>query len=348
MSKDKTVPDALSQTCRMNNSFAKMHQTLSEAQSVAITMHVRPDGDSLGSSAALRMMLLSMGKRVDVFFDGEVPNNLLYIEGVETFIPAGTDFDDSTIYDVLIVLDTNEAARIGAWQTLLDRAKRVIVFDHHLNPTLDAYLLITNPLRASVGEMMFEYMTDQKVEITTPMAEALYTAVSSDTGCFLFPNTTSYTHHVASELMKTNINVATINYSNFREYDPKQISALMEVLRQIKFLAAGKIAVTYLNYKMVKKYKFDHETRHRFQRYATDAQGVRVSIFLTEMERDVFNISLRSHGNVNVAEIAATFGGGGHKNAAGVTMEGRYKNVIKKLVERVELELRRCSTVGEE
>ncbi|MCL2756161.1 MAG: bifunctional oligoribonuclease/PAP phosphatase NrnA [Firmicutes bacterium] len=319
--------------------FKDMRTLLRDAQKIAITMHLRPDGDCLGTAAALRLALLRMKKDVDVFVCGEVPSNLQYLEGVSEFYivaeknDKGFEFDT---YDLLVIVDTADGHRLGSCQALIESSDKVIVFDHHLNPTIRCDLLVSNPTRASCGEMMFEYFVTHNVNITRPMAVALYTAISSDTGCFLFPNTTAYTHHAASELMNKGIDITHVNYSNFRVYDPKTLSGLMEVLKNIKFVADGQIAITYLSYKMVKKYKFDHDERHRFQRYAIDAQGVKVSIFLTEQERDSFNVSLRSHGDINVSKIANHFGGGGHKNAAGLTIKGRYKNIIKQIVEKVE------------
>ena len=333
--------------------FKNMSDMLREAKSVAITMHVRPDGDSIGTAAALRLSLLRRDKSVDVYCDGEIPEQLFSLQGIDTFIvhtppeiqismlgkkTSGEDVipEIRSDYDLLIVVDAGEKHRLGVWSNLSDRCTKTLVFDHHLNPTMQADTTVSNPMRASCGEMLFEFFTTYKSKITRQMAEALYTAVSSDTGCFLFPNTTAYTHYTASELMKIGIDVASINYSNFRVYDPKTLGGLMEVLRQLKFISDGRIAITYLDYRLVRRYDFDHDTRHKFQRYASDAQGVKVSIFLTEQERENFNISLRSHGDVNVAAIAKHFGGGGHKNAAGITMKGRYKDVIKQIVDKVE------------
>jgi len=321
-------------------SFKTMKQMLKAAHSIAITMHLRPDGDCLGTAAALRLALLRMKKQVEVFIDGDIPPTLTYIEGVEAFRNVITLNEESKKYcefDLLVIVDTADKHRLGNNAFLLEKSKKVIVFDHHLNPSLKSVdLLISNPTRASCGEMMFEFFNTTKINITKPMAAALYTAISSDTGCFLFPNTTSHTHFVASELLKKGIDITTINYNNFRVYDPKTLRGLQEVLRKIYFVADGVIAITNLDYKLVKRYKFDHDERHRFQRYASDAQGVKVSIFLTEQEKNNFNVSLRSHGDINVAKIAKHFGGGGHKNAAGLTIKGRYRDIIKQIIEKVE------------
>ena len=328
-----------------------MHKRLADADRIAITMHIRPDGDSIGTALALRLVLRQMGKTADVYAEGDLPEHFHYISGFDEIIncadcvpkPASIEMaegdnsggcDDSR-YNLLVIVDVAETKRVGMCAELKARCDGILVIDHHLNPTIEADTIVTNPLRASCGEMLFEYFIENKIELSADIATALYTSISSDTGCFLFPNTTWYTHHVAAKLLQFDIDVATINYNNFRVYNPKILDGLMRVLRRIEFLDEGRIAITCIDYRMVKKFNFTHDERHRFMRYASDASGVKVSIFLTEQERGTFNVSLRSHGDVNVAQAAASFGGGGHKNAAGLLIEGRYKNVIKKLLTEV-------------
>ena len=319
--------------------FKNMQQLLNEAQTIAIAMHVRPDGDCIGTAAALRLSLIEQGKDVSVFIDSGPPSYLDYVDGIQTFIVQESDETVDQSFDLLVIVDTCDKQRIGGSKHLLTSAKKTLMFDHHLNPTMPVDTLVSNPNRSSTGEMMFEYFVKHGVRITGAMAAALYTAISSDTGCFLFPNTTAYSHHAASELLKIGIDLAHINYQNFRVYDPKKLYGLQRVLDNITFINDGRIAVTYLSYYLVQKFKFTNEDRHLFQKFATDASGVQVSLCFTEQEKGTFNVSLRSHGNVNVAQIAGTFGGGGHKNAAGVTMEGRYKYVMRQLVAEVEKHL---------
>ena len=349
----------------MATDFGNMFEMLQEAETVAVTMHIRPDGDSIGTALALKEALKAMGKRVWVFsedIDIAYQNNFATISGFSKIAHSNsievvhtddcedtnckghirfthnTPFTEVTLpcIDLLVVVDAGEVHRLGENARLIGYSKKVLIFDHHLNANMECDTLVQNIERASCGEMMYEFFAEHNIEISKNMAEALYTAVSSDTGCFLFPNTTWYTHHVASELMKLNIDVAGINYRNFRAYEPKSLEGFMRVLSEIKFLSGGRITLTYLSHSLIQKYQFDHEERHRFQKFATDAKGVMVSIFVQEKEKGEFNISLRSVGDTNVAEIAQNFGGGGHKNAAGLQMKGRYKDIVKDLLEHVE------------
>jgi len=316
--------------------FKNAFTIMKAAKSVAVTMHIRPDGDSIGSSLAMQEILESMGKkRVDVFTEGPPPTNFLYLSGCERIIDINT-FCFDTKYDLLLVMDLSDEPRMGSSSKLRTISKKVIVIDHHLNPTIDANIIVSNPQRASTGEIVYEFCIQNNIEITKTIAESLYTAVSSDTGCFLFPSTTPFTHIVASELLKMGIDFTEINYNNFQAYDRVKLASFLKVLRRIRFHKGGEISSIRLSRGFVKKYDFNSDERHRMQRYATDARGVKVSIFMTERERNIYNVSLRSKGNVNVAAVAKQFGGGGHKNAAGITAYGKYKVLIKKILEKVE------------
>jgi len=335
--------------------FGNMSAMLWMADKIAITMHIRPDGDSLGTALALREALIKMGKTVYVFsedIDIVFQNNFATMNGFSKICPASsievrersvyfthnTPFTEIELdlFDLLIVVDAGEVSRLGASAKLIEVSRKVLVFDHHLNPSMPCDLLVNNPESASCGEMLFEFLAKNGIEITQSMAEAIYTAVSSDTGCFLFPNTTWHTHYAASELMKLDIDVANINYRNFRAYEPQSLEGFKRVLSEIQFLYDGRVTLTVLSHALIQKYSFDHEERHRFQKYATDAKGVKVSVFVQEKEKGEFNISLRSIGDINVAEIASKFGGGGHKNAAGLSANGNYKTLINDLLSEIE------------
>ena len=314
--------------------FDKALKLIKQSKTIAVVGHVRPDGDTVGSALTLKMGFEAMGKAVDVFIDetdGEIPKYFSYISGFNAINPKPAER-----YDLLIIIDSSDEKRIGKYTKLRDKTAAVLVIDHHLDNQVKADLAVINTDAASCGEILYDFFTENNIEITKEIATALFTSISSDTGCFLFPNTTAHTHFVASELLKKDIDRETILYYNFRVYDPKSINGLLRVLKEIKFVNGGRIAITYLDYRLVKKLNFDNDERHKLQKYAIDANGVRASIFITENEPGSFHISLRSHGEVNVANVAKIFGGGGHKNASGAIIQGKYKEIIKNIISEVE------------
>jgi phosphoesterase RecJ-like protein len=132
--------------------------------------------------------------------------------------------------------------------------------------------------------------------------------------------------------MKYDIDIEIINFRNFREYNRGFIPIIAYVLKTMKFQFDGRLAVTVLPYGKVKKWGLTHDERHSFFKYTTDGNGVLASIFITELNKGEFNISLRSLGQIDVSVIARKFGGGGHKNASGTTMVGKKNAILKQLL----------------
>ena len=323
------------------NKFEKVNELIKGAKTAALVGHIRPDGDCIGCCIAMRLALLDMGyTAADVYIDGSISSTFAYMSECKniTTKPITEDFDKK--YELLIVLDCADEKRLGVYTDLRKYCDKVICIDHHQNTSIEADVMITDPKRSSAGSMLYEYFTEYSVEITKDMATALYTSVASDTGCFLFSNTTSYAHRVAADLMERGIDFEKINYYNFRVYEASNIETLIYVLRNIKMHANKQIAVIYLSYGAIKKMKIDNDFRHKFQKYAEDISGVRASVCLSERERGIYHISLRSHGDTNVSQVAEHFGGGGHRNAAGITMKGNIKQVIKEIVDKLESALK--------
>lgn len=308
----------------------KIKQLLAGAQTIAVVGHCNPDGDSIGSCSAVGTWLENQGKDVAIFADGEISDKFDYIEKVQKFNTKA----DQEHFDLLIILDLNDPERLGVWSNLLAKSDKIIVIDHHINPLFQNYdLLIDLPEYASTGEIVYHLFEALKVDITMEIATALYTSIACDTGCFLFANTKAETHDVVSALMqKQKIDIESINFKNFRAYDRHNIPVITYVLKHMKFAFDGKLAISILPYHVVKKWNLNYESRHGLFKYVTDVNGVISSIFVTELKKHEFNVSLRSLGAIDVAAIAKVIGGGGHKNASGATFKGTHKQLLKVLM----------------
>ncbi|MDR1917940.1 MAG: bifunctional oligoribonuclease/PAP phosphatase NrnA [Christensenellaceae bacterium] len=308
----------------------KIKDIVSGATTFAVVGHTHPDGDCIGCCVAVAEILTNAGKTVSVFADGRISEKFSYLPTTKQFNAA----EPADHYDVLFIVDLNETSRLGKWEFLTERADKIIVLDHHIKPTIKPTVLISMPERASTGEIVFnciELLGNKKL-LTKTVAEALYTSITCDTGCFLFANTTKYTHYVAERLMEFDIDIETINFKNFREYNRRFIPIVAYVLNTMKFEFGGRLAISVLPFAKVQKWGLTHDERHSFFKYTTDGNGVVASIFITELKKGEFNISLRSLGDINVSSIARTFGGGGHKNASGATMVGKKKTILKQLL----------------
>lgn len=314
---------------KLENQVEKIKPLISQAKTVAVVGHRNPDGDCIGCCAAVAEWLESKGKKVSIFVDGELSDKFSYIRKLDQF---NLDAEQEH-FDLLIVLDLNDPNRMGVWQNLIEKSSKIIVVDHHTKPLFkQCDVLIDLPEYASTGEIIYRLFEFLKVKITPEIATALYTSIACDTGCFLFTNTKAETHQVVGALMqKQNIDIETINFRNFRAYDPKNIPLITYVLKNMKFEFGGKLSIVVLPYKIVKKWNLNYESRHGLFKYATDVNGTISTIFLTELSKGEYNISLRSLGKIDVAKIAQTVGGGGHKNASGATFKGALKDLLKVL-----------------
>jgi len=325
----------------MKTDFKSMHKLIQDADTVAIACHIRPDGDSIGSSLALRRALLNMGKsKVDVYADDIIPDCFTYLEGFDQ-IKDRTVWDENQEipeYDLFVIVDSSTEDRIGRCARLRQSSKKVLVIDHHTKTFIEGDAVVSNAKHAAVGAMLYEFFTLHKIEITRDIASALYTSIATDTGCFMQANTSGFTHTAAAALIETGIDLEKINYINFRLYNRKVIPGLSYALRHIKFFSNGEIAYIFMSHKAIKKYNLEGEL-HQFKKYASEASGVRIGVIMAERKKGEYNVSLRSHGNADMAKVAESFGGGGHKNAAGFTLSGKYKKIFNEIIARLEQSL---------
>ncbi len=303
---------------------------INHAKNIAVVGHHNPDGDCIGCCVAMSEWLTNKGKNVSIYADGDIPEKFFYM-------PKAKEFNlhpENEHFDLLIVLDLSDADRLGAWRDLPTKSDKIIVIDHHEKPSFKkADILVDMPQYASCGEIIYELLELLKVKISFEMATALYTSIICDTGCFLFSNTTTNTHHVAEALMqKHKIDIENINFKNFRAYDRRNIPVISYVLKNVQFEFGGRLSIAVLPYKAVKKWNLNYESRHGLFKYVTDANGVTCSIFITELAKGEFNVSLRSLGTIDVAKIAQKLNGGGHHNASGATYKGQLKNLKKILI----------------
>lgn len=315
--------------------FKTAYDLINKSQTIAIVGHIRPDGDCVGSALALNSVLEEMGKTVSIFFDDEIPKQFDYLEGFEKIQNDALSVDE-VVYDLLIIVDLNSADRLGRFGFLRERCNKVICFDHHIGFNIeDVDVVVSRTDYASCGEIIYKFFVANNIKMNKQIADALYTSVSTDTGCFLYPATTSSSHIIAAELMNLGCDFEKINYLNFQVYDPVIIKGLRQILRHLRLRCGGQLSYSRLrNGKM-----FDAGARHKLKQYITDIKGVRVSILILQEGRRYYHVSLRSHGDVNVGIPAKHFGGGGHKNASGFTISGKYKKVVKQIVAEVEKQI---------
>lgn len=307
-----------------------------EARTVAVCSHINPDGDTLGCAAAMRLALLRLGKEVSLFCDGKVPDQLSFLPGIgEMRMPTAEDGP----FDLMLSVDVSDPKRLGACECLIEKSTHTAQIDHHP----------TNPLFMEMNDvdgdapaaciMIREYLKILGVEPDADMAVCLYTGISTDTGNFAFSCTNAACFRVMGELMELNLPLAKLNRILFREKAMPQVLLLGRALSSLRYYENGRIAVMILIQKDFLDCKALSEHADTLVNFGLDTVGTRMALLARETEDGAVKMSLRAKEPDCVNDIARSFGGGGHAQAAGITMNGTPEEAVRSVLDAMIMKL---------
>ncbi|HEY0078058.1 MAG TPA: bifunctional oligoribonuclease/PAP phosphatase NrnA [Pyrinomonadaceae bacterium] len=286
-----------------------------------ITSHVRPDGDALGSSLGLYWLLRALDKEPEVIMRDPVPHAYQKLPGADDVrVTRAVDRQ----YDAVFVIECSDITRPG----LADLENQLVVnIDHHSTTSLFGTINWIDSTASAVGEMIYNLCKAIGVRPTRELAECVYTALVTDTGSFHYSNTTERTFKVASELVRAGVKPAKVSQAVYSNYPWSKIELMSRVLGTARRDTTGRVAVLRQTLEMQEETAASDEDSDGFVNYPLSCGKVEAVAFLKESAPGVYRTSLRSKGEVNVARIAERFGGGGHRNAAGCTMQGDWDEV---------------------
>lgn len=292
----------------------------------AITSHVRPDGDSLGSSLGLFWLLKALNKDVEVIMRDTAPHSYQQLPGARTIrVTPAVDRP----YDAIFVIECSDIDRPG----LIDLEKQLVVnIDHHSTTELFGTINWIDSTASAVGEMIYNLCKATGVRVTKEIAECVYTALLTDTGSFHYSNTTERTFKIASELVRTGVKPAKTAEAIFGSYQWPKIELLSQVLATARRDETGQVAWMWQTLAMQEQTKASEEDADGFVNYPLAVGEVEAAALFKETSPGIYRTSLRSKGDVNVAKIAEQFGGGGHRNAAGCTLKGSSDEIEHQVV----------------
>ncbi|HKP39259.1 MAG TPA: bifunctional oligoribonuclease/PAP phosphatase NrnA [Pyrinomonadaceae bacterium] len=292
----------------------------------AITSHIRPDGDSLGSSLGLYWLLRALDKDVEVIMRDPAPHSYQNLPGADA-IRVTPSVDRP--YDAVFVIECSDIDRPG----LIDLEKQFVVnIDHHSTTELFGTINWIDSTASAVGEMIYNLCKATGVRVTKEIAEGVYTALLTDTGSFHYSNTTERTFKIASELVRTGVRPAKTAEAIFGNYQWPKIELLSHVLATARRDETGRVAWMRQTLEMQRQTQASEEDADGFVNYPLTVGEVEAVALFKECSPGVYRTSLRSKGEVNVARIAEQFGGGGHRNAAGCTLEGNLDEIEGRVV----------------
>ncbi len=309
---------------------------LEQENKFLLTCHIRPDGDALGSILALGLTLMEHGKDVTIYSTDPVPNYLKFLEGYNLITNEVSPLHKDT---TLIVIDCNEPKRIGPEGTMLfETAKDIIILDHHLGDEKiqENIFYYKEPSLFAAAAIIVWVIEELGWPITKSVAENLYTAILTDTGCFRHNNTTALAFAMAEKLVLCGARPEFVARMLYQNYSLTRLKLLALVLRTLEVKANGKIAIIQATPQMFRTSEATESDAEDFVSYARSLNTVEVAAFIREVHAGQCSVSLRSKTFFNVAEIAKKFGGGGHFNAAGFKATGNAPYIREILLRELE------------
>jgi len=309
--------------------LSQVVELIENKNAFAITTHFKPDGDGVGSSLGLYWLLRSLGKSADVIVHGEVPIAYRSLPGADA-IRNVTAVDGA--YDAIFVIECSDLERPGI--AGLD-SEFTVNIDHHATSEHFGTINWIDSTASAVGEMIYNLCKAIGGRITREIAECVYMALVTDTGSFHFSNTSDRTLKVASELIKAGALPSKIGEAVYNNYPWSRIELMRCVLGTVKRDALGKIAILRQTLEMGENSGSVDGDNNGFVNIPLAARDVVAAIYMREVGENRFRASLRSKGDINVARVAERFGGGGHRNAAGLKIDGDWDEAEKKIVDEL-------------
>jgi phosphoesterase RecJ-like protein len=294
-----------------------------------ITTHIKPDGDGVGSSLGLCWLLQSLGKSAEVIVRGDIPPSYRNLPGADT-IRDVEQLDGE--YDAIFVIECSDLERPGI-KGLEDQF--TVNIDHHATSAHFGTINWIDSTASAVGEMIYNLCKAIGGRVTREIAECVYMALVTDTGSFHFSNTTERTLKVASELIKAGAKPADISEAVYNNYPWSRIELMRQVLSTVKRDESGQVATLRQTLAMRQTAAAVDGDNNGFVNIPLAAREVLAVVYMREVGANQFRVSLRSKGDINVARVAERFGGGGHRNAAGLRVEGDWDEKEQELVEAV-------------
>lgn len=318
-------------TTSMHNREA-VAEALKSSQKVLVTSHMVPDGDSIGALLALGLGLEALNKEVQFCTEDEVPRMYRFLHGWERIVRP---MEVNTIPDTVVLVDCTSLERVGeCLSKRLCGHPRIINLDHHTSNELFGLLNWVDESAGASAEMVYDLLTFLGAAINRPIANAIYTGIITDTGSFRYSNTTPRTLRVAAELMEAGIDNETIRVQLFETRTLEMLRLMGESLRTLQVDPDGRLAWITVTQETVSRLKVSDEYGlfEGLINYPRSIAGVEVAILFREIAPSVIKVGFRSKSWADVNQLAARFGGGGHRKAAGCVVGGEMDEVVRQVL----------------
>jgi bifunctional oligoribonuclease and PAP phosphatase NrnA len=306
--------------------------------SFLLTSHIRADCDALGSELGMAEVLRSLGKRVGIVNGQPTPPNLAFIDPERELLCIEDEAAQAYVRDheVLMVLDTSAWAQLGKMAEVVRGTSALkMVLDHHVSEDDFGAELFKDPSSEATGRLVVDAADALGVTLTSRMAQPLFAAIATDTGWFRFPSTTSNTYRLAARLIEAGASPPDIYGSLYEQDSAGRVRLRGLILSRITVELGGRFVHTYVlppDYEAMEAMPTDTED---VVNLALGVAGTEFAVILVALLRGGYKVSFRSRCQVDCNQLAQQFGGGGHRAAAGATIEGTFEEVRARVLQAV-------------
>lgn len=319
----------------MRNDIEAICRVFREKQRFLIACHENPEGDAIGSELALALALRKMGKVATVLNADPVPWNLMFLPGADTVVRD----EDGSRYEVAVVVDCGSPERTGSVQAELRKPPLMVNIDHHRTNGCRGDHCLVDPEAAATGMLIYRVLDAMGSEIDYDVAVNIYVAILTDTGSFHYSNTSPEAFHIAGEMVRRGIDPWDVAEKVYESRSADRLRLLGRVLASLEIGAGGKVASVTTMKKDLADFSAGKDALEGFINYPRSVIGVEIAVSFREEGEREFRVSFRSKGRVDVSAVAQSFGGGGHRNAAGCTVRGSLSDVKEKVFGALEAAL---------
>lgn len=301
-------------------------KTLLSKDKILILTHRSPDGDTIGSGYALAMALRKLGKSVKVDCTDPFPEKYSYF----TDKLEKLEFDEEFVVSV----DIADTKLLG--EKLSDYADKIdLCIDHHGSNTKYAKEYYVEASAAAAAQVIAKLIRLMNIEFDKDIANAIYTGITTDTGCFRYTNVTAETHRIAADMIDCGAESGMINRLMFETKSRSRLEIERRVMDSIQFYLDGRCAIAYATIDMMKESGAVDSDMEGVSSLPRQIEGVMAGITLREKNNGKFKVSVRTTDELDASAICANFGGGGHKAAAGCMITGTLNEAIEQIIEVV-------------
>ncbi|VAW37515.1 3'-to-5' oligoribonuclease A, Bacillus type [hydrothermal vent metagenome] len=314
--------------------FTEIIKEIKKGQRFMVVSHVSPEADAVGSNLGLALALREMGKDAVAYLEDPIPDLCSFLPGSETVVHT---LEGEAPFDCTFAVDCGQIERLGDKFMAFSGKGRLINLDHHATNDNFGELNVVEPAASAAGEVVYDLLKACGAVITEDIATNLYTAIHTDTGSFRYSSATPGAFKKAGELVGYGAKPWEVSMNIYENYPARRFKALALVLLTLGISEDGHIASLKVTLDLLAKVGGNRELVDGFVNYARAIKDVEVGVLFRECGDASYKVSMRSKGRVDVSSVALSFGGGGHKNAAGCAVKGDYDEVSGRVLEKLKV-----------